>query len=234
MRIAAIADLHCRVNNREEIARILEGARGEADVLVLAGDLTDNGLVEEAEALLEIVRGLEMPVIGILGNHDHEGGKADEICQTLIQGGVNMLDGTNCEVNGVGFVGTKGFCGGFGTCVVQPFGEDALKAFVRIGMEEAINLENAVAKLNTEHKVAVLHYAPIADTLVGEPEQLFPFLGSERLANALGRQRVDVIVHGHAHHGSPSGITRDGIPVYNVSRFVQMSHFQRSYCTIEL
>jgi Icc-related predicted phosphoesterase len=233
MKIAAIADLHCRINYEEKMDEILEGVAGNADVLVMAGDLTDTGLPEEAETLVSALQKLPMPKIGILGNHDHESGQADEVKRIMEGGGVTILDGSLYEIGEVGFVGTKGFCGGFGSTMVQPFGEEALKTFIRIGIEEAITLENAVAKLHSKYKVAVLHYAPVQDTLQGEPLELHSFLGSQRLGNALDRQKVDVIVHGHAHHGIPEARTSEGIPVHNVSRFVQQAHNGKCFCLIE-
>jgi uncharacterized protein len=233
MKIAAIADLHCRVNFSEQIDAILEGVAGQADVLVMAGDLTDTGLPEEAEVLVTALNKLDIPKIGILGNHDHESGLAEEVKKVMEAGGVIILDGSLHEVGEVGFVGTKGFCGGFGSTMVQPFGEEALKTFIHTGIEESLTLENAAAKLNCKYKMAVLHYAPIKDTLAGEPLELHSFLGSQRLGNALDRQRVDVIVHGHAHHGAPQGRTSEGIPVHNVSRFVQLAYTGKCYCLIE-
>ncbi|HEX2979058.1 MAG TPA: metallophosphoesterase [Anaerolineaceae bacterium] len=234
MRVAAIADIHCRANTPELIPQILEGVGDAADVLLLAGDLTDTGLPDEAECLVEQLQKIDMPKIGILGNHDHESGHPEEIKKVLKEGGITVLDGTLHEIGEVGFVGTKGFCGGFGENLVQPFGEAALKDFIRTGIDEAMTLENALAKLSCKHKVAILHYAPVKDTLIGEPPELFPFLGSSRLANAIDRRGVDVIVHGHAHHGSPSGKTAGNIPVHNVSRYVQFKNFQRCYCVFDL
>ncbi|HZW03579.1 MAG TPA: metallophosphoesterase, partial [Anaerolineaceae bacterium] len=192
MKIAAIADIHCRVTAEDEIATLLGEVRQSADLLIIAGDLTDNGQTEEAQLLVSLLRRLAIPVIAILGNHDHEAGLADEIVETLTGGGVIVLDGTVYEIGPIGFAGTKGFCGGFGNCIVQPFGEKALKKFVQVGIEEAINLENALAKMHCEHKIVMLHYAPIPDTLEGEPPELYPFLGSTRFANAVDRQGADV------------------------------------------
>lgn len=234
MKIAAIGDVHCRVETRELVQELLWPIKGQADVLVITGDLTDSGLPEEAETLVPQLHRLEMPVVAILGNHDHESGKVAEIEQILIEGGINFLNGTTVQIDGVGFVGTKGFCGGFGDSLVQPFGEAALKTFIRTGIDEALILENALATLKTERRVGVLHYAPVKATLEGEPPEIFPFLGCSRLANALDRHGVDVIVHGHAHHGFPEGRTAGNIPVYNVCRFVQMAHTGKPYCMITL
>lgn len=234
MRIAAIADLHCRVGEEETLRKILADIDREADVLVLAGDLTDNGLPAELEILLAELSKLEKPVVAVLGNHDHEGGHSEKLTLMLDEAGVHVLEGTAIEINGVGFGGTKGFCGGFEQHLIQPFGESALKKFIKASIDEAVNLENALAKLNCEYKIAILHYSPIKETLMGESSELFPFLGCSRLENALDRQKVNIAVHGHAHHGSPSGLTAGNVPVHNVSRFVQSQHTGKPYCIIEV
>ncbi len=234
MKIAAIADLHCRANSAGAIRGLLEGVERDAQVLILAGDLTDTGLPAEMETLLHELAGFTRPIVAVLGNHDHESDQAGQLAAMLRGAGVNLLDGSVCEIGGVGFVGTKGFCGGFDGGLVQPFGERALKTFIQAGIDEAVRLESALAKLDCPHRVGVLHYAPIEATLAGEPQALYAFLGSSRLANALDRRRVDVIVHGHAHHGSPEGHTAGGTPVYNVSRFVQTRYTQRPYCLLSV
>jgi uncharacterized protein len=234
VRIAAIADLHCRPASHGMIRAMLEQVPDEADVLLLAGDLTDNGSIEEANLLMEEISFLDMPILAVLGNHDHESGQAEAVSEALRAGGLILMDGTSHEIDGVGFVGTKGFCGGFGKTLVQPFGEAALKTFIKTSIDEAVQLENALVKLDCKQRVAVLHYAPIRETLQGEPKELFPFLGSSRLCNALDRQGVDLIVHGHAHHGSPQGVTQSGIPVHNVSRFVQEKNRGKPYCVFDV
>jgi len=235
VKILAMGDIHCRLDTDSLIQKLIGELGHDFDVLLLAGDLTDNGLVEEAEVLAKQLKADTVPTIGILGNHDHEKGKAEEITTVMRDGGVIMLDGTGYEVGGVGFVGTKGFCGGFDENLIQPFGEDALKTFIRNSIDEALRLENALTKLiDCQHKVALMHYAPIKATLVGEPVELFPFLGTSWLADAVDRRGADVIFHGHAHHGSPFGRTRGNIPVHNVSRFVQMEATGKPYCMIEI
>lgn len=234
MRIAAIADLHCRAGSTGAIRPLLEGVEQEADLLILAGDLTDTGLPDEINVLESELQGFSLPIIAVLGNHDHESDQAKALTEMLCNNGITVLDGTVCEVEGIGFVGTKGFCGGFDNLAIQPFGERALKKFIKSSIDEAVRLENALAKLTNRRKVAVLHYAPVKDTLAGEPLELHPFLGSSRLANALDRQGVNVIVHGHAHHGAPQGRTPQGIPVYNVSHFVQSRVGLRPYLILEV
>jgi hypothetical protein len=221
VRLAALADLHCRVGSGPEVRRLLEGVGGEADALVLPGDLTDTGLPAEMLELLDPLAELALPVVAVLGNHDHESDQAERLAHMLAEAGIRVLEGSVCEIDGVGFVGTKGFCGGFDGRMVQPFGERTLKTFIQASIDEAVQLENALARLeDCPRRVAVLHYAPVPQTLAGESPELYPFLGSSRLASALDRRRVDLIVHGHAHHGSPEGRTPGGIPVHNVSRFV--------------
>lgn len=232
MRIAAIADLHCRVNST--VGPMFEGVEERADLLILAGDLTDTGLPAEMAVLLEEIKRFSIPIISVTGNHDHENDKVDELIQMMRDVGILVLEGNGIEIEGVGFVGAKGFCGGFDERMVQPFGERAIKDFIKAGIDEAVLLENAVTKLDVEKKVAILHYSPIRQTLEGESLELFPFLGSSRLASALDRHRVDVAVHGHAHHGAPEGRTQGGTRVYNVCRFVQQRCCGRCYMVFEV
>jgi Icc-related predicted phosphoesterase len=234
MRIAAIGDLHCRINTPDLVAGILPDVKKQADVLLLTGDLTDRGLPEEAHSLVQQLSALSLPILAVLGNHDHESEQEEEITRIFTEAGIIMLDNTAYEIDNVGFAGTKGFCGGFGRNVIQPFGEKAIKKFAQTGMKEAVSLEVVLANLECEHKVAVLHYAPILDTLQGEPPEIFAFLGSEHLGVALDRQGVELAVHGHAHHGAPEGKTAGGIPVHNVSRYVQEQNFGQSYRVFEI
>lgn len=234
MRLAAIGDLHCRARSEGVIRELLAGVEEEADVLALAGDLTDTGLPEEMEVLVRELAGLSLPLLAVLGNHDHESDHAEQLVAMLRDAGVCVLEATVCEIDGVGFVGTKGFCGGFDRLSVQPFGERALKAFIRASIDEAVALENAAAKLDTPPKVAILHYSPVPGTLEGEARELYPFLGSSRLAGALDRQAFDLIVHGHAHHGCREARTPRGTPVHNVCRFVRARAGERPYAVFDL
>jgi Icc-related predicted phosphoesterase len=159
-----------------------------------------------------------MPVVAVLGNHDFESGKADEVTKILAEGGVRVLDGDSCEFHGIGFAGVKGFCGGFGTGALGPWGEDMIKRFVREAVDEALKLETALARLRTTHRIAVLHYAPVKETVEGEPVEVYAFLGSSRLEEPLARYPVSAVFHGHAHRGRLEGRTRSGVPVYNVAR----------------
>jgi Icc-related predicted phosphoesterase len=217
VRIAALGDLHCPRTGTDVLTPLLARMAQEADVLVLCGDLTDRGTEEEARALARTLGGLKVPVVAVLGNHDCESGKPDAVRAALADAGVHVLDGEAVEVHGVGFAGVKGFGGGFGERALQPWGEAVVKAFVREAVDEALKLESALAKLRTEHRVAVLHYAPVEGTVKGEPPEIFPFLGSSRLEEPLTRYAVSAVFHGHAHTGSPEGRTRADAPVYNVA-----------------
>jgi len=218
VRVGAMGDLHYTKFPEAGMREMLAQAGRECDVLLLCGDLTDHGLPEEAHGLArEIHSAVGVPVIGVLGNHDFEGGKQEEIKAILNESGIRMLDGDACEVEGVGFAGIKGFCGGFGKRALGPWGEDIIKAFVHEAVNEALKLESALARLRGRPRVAVLHYSPIQETVEGEPVEIFPFLGSSRLEEPLQRYPVNVVFHGHAHRGQPEGKTAAGIPVYNVS-----------------
>ena len=235
MRVAAIGDLHCRVDTPNLIEQLLGGVEDQADVLAIAGDLTDTGKPDEAEVLMEQLSRLNLPMIATLGNHDHESGKPEEVARIVREGGVQLLEATGLVIDGVGFAGTKGFSGGFGESLVMPFGEAELKTFILTGINEAIRLQKALIELkDCSHRMAILHYSPIRETLIGESPEIFAFLGTSRLAAALDTCRVDAIVHGHAHHGSPTGRTLGNTPVYNVSRYVQSQYNGRPYCLIDL
>ena len=173
---------------------------------MVAGDLTNFGRPEEMEPLLSVLVRLRIPTIAVLGNHDYECGKEAELIRMMTAEGIKVLDGTGYERDGVGFAGTKGFIGGFGRGVLTAFGEPEIKAFVKASIDEAIKLERAMSQLRTPKRVVVLHYAPIAGTVSGEAQEIYPY-----------RHGADLIVHGHAHHGSLDGKTTAGIPVHNVA-----------------
>jgi Icc-related predicted phosphoesterase len=217
VRIAAVGDLHLGRTPETPTQALLRQMSEEADIVVLCGDLTDTGHPDDARRLVKELGVVRVPIVAVLGNHDYELGRTDELQQILCDAGVQVLDGTACEVLGVGFAGTKGFCGGFGRRALGPWGEKMIKQFVQEALGEALKLETALGRLRTEHKIAVLHYAPIEDTVVGEPLEIYPFLGSSRLEEPLNRYPVDAVVHGHAHHGSAEGRTTAGVPVFNVS-----------------
>jgi len=217
MRIAALADLHFSPQRYDRIRDPLGRVRDEADVLVIAGDLTNYGKKEEMESLLNALVRIRVPIIAVLGNHDYESNQQDELIRMMTAEGIKVLDGTAYERDGVGFAGTKGFLGGFGRGVLTAFGEPQIKAFVQAGIDEALKLERALMQLQTEKRVVVLHYAPIPETIRGEPEQIYPYLGTARLAEVVDRHGAALVFHGHAHHGSLTGKTTAGVPVHNVA-----------------
>jgi Icc-related predicted phosphoesterase len=218
LRVAAIGDVHATPSApgrwRETFVEISQ----RADILCLCGDLTNHGTAEEAQALAEDLRSCTVPVLAVLGNHDHHEGKADLVQRIAREAGVRFLEDEVHTQDGVGFAGVKGFGGGFDGRMLDAFGEPAVKAFVQETLNEVLRLEHALKSLDTDRTVVVLHYAPVAATVAGEPESIFPFLGSSRLAEAIDRYpTVRAILHGHAHHGSHEGRTSKGIPVFNAA-----------------
>jgi Icc-related predicted phosphoesterase len=234
VRVAAIGDLHCRVGSDGMVRRLLDGVQDEADVLLLAGDLTNLGLAQEMELLLDELAIYRMPMLAVMGNHDHESDQVDVLAKLMRDAGVVVLDGDVHEVDGVEFVGMKGAWGGFGVHRLHPFGERLLKEYIMTSVHEAERLEDALQRLHGERRVAMLHYAPIAGTVQGECPEIYPFLGFSLFADAIDRYGVDVIVHGHAHHGSPEGATPGGIPVHNVSRYVLSRTLRQAYRVFEV
>lgn len=216
-RVAALGDFHHDGTRRGELREIFAEAQREADALVLCGDMTTHGDERQMRSFLDELDGVSVPVVAVLGNHDHESGAPDTATQLLAGAGVHVLDGDNVVIDGVGFAGTKGFGGGFGRGLLSGFGERETKAFVQAGVDEALKLERALSSLMTEVKIVVLHYAPVPATLAGEPEAIWPFLGTSRLMNAIDTFEATVAFHGHAHIGSEEGVTDGGVPVYNVA-----------------
>lgn len=218
VRIAAVGDFHCGEQDVGAYRPLFARANQEADVLVLAGDLTRWGTPAEMRVVVGELADVKIPIVAVLGNHDHESGQLTEAFAILRERGVHILDGDTFELNDqVGFAGTKGFMGGFGRGTLTAFGEASTKAFVDCTQEEVKKLELALRKLATPIRVAVMHYAPVVDTVVGEPEVIFPFLGTDRLAEPLDRYGAAVAFHGHAHVGTFRGKTPGGVPVFNVS-----------------
>ena len=235
LRVAAIGDLHVMEDSVAPYRELFAEISSSADVLVLCGDLTNFGKTGEAEILAEDIRACSIPVIGVLGNHDYECGQPEEVARILHEAGMTVLDEQATEIDGVGFAGVKGFMGGYGRGELAPFGEPIAKAFVDEAMNEARKLENGLRSLRTERSVAVLHYSPVVDTLEGEPIEIFQYLGSARLADAIDRfDHVKAVVHGHAHHGKYEGQTMRGVPVYNVAQFVVREQFKRPYALLEI
>lgn len=217
MRIAATADLHFTPERYTPLRDQMNHVRDEADVLLIAGDLTNFGQPEEMEPLVNALVRLRVPVIVVLGNHDYENGKEVELVRMMTAEGIKVLDGSAYERDGVGFAGTKGFVGGFGRGMLTAFGEPEIKTFVRAGIDEAVKLERAMSQLRTQKRVVVLHYSPIVGTVEGETPEIYPFMGTSRLAEVVDRHGADFVVHGHAHHGKLDGKTTAGVPVHNVA-----------------
>lgn len=217
MRIAATADLHFTPAQHSTLLDQLNRVRNEADLLVLAGDLTNFGQPDEMEPLLNVIVRSRVPTVAVLGNHDYESGRQSELARMMSAAGIKVLDGTAYERDGVGFAGTKGFVGGFGRNMLTAFGEIEIKQFVQASIDEALKLERAMSQLRTKKRVVVVHYSPIASTVEGERAEILPFLGTSRLAEVVDRHGADLVVHGHAHNGRLEGKTVGGCPVYNVA-----------------
>lgn len=229
MRIAATADLHDGI--REMMSRV----RGEADLLVLAGDLTNYGRPPEMESLLNALVRLRVATVAVLGNHDYESGQEQELIRLMSGEGIKVLDGTAYERDGVGFAGTKGFPGGFGRGVLTAFGEPEVKAFVQAAINETMKLERALSLLRTPKRVVVLHYAPVADTVRGEPMDIYPYLGSSRMGEVVDRHGANLVLHGHAHRGALEGKTTAGVPVHNVAlTLLQQQNPSRAFLVFDV
>jgi Icc-related predicted phosphoesterase len=217
VRLAAVGDLHVTKHSDAMLQPLMASVASAADLLLLAGDLTDYGLPDEARVLARALGAIRMPIVAVLGNHDVEAGKEEEVRQILTDAGVILLDGDATDVNGIGIAGTKGFGGGFGRGTLGAWGEPAVKQFVHEAINEALKLETALARLRTPQRIALLHYAPVQQTVEGEPVEIFPFLGTSRLEEPIGRFPVSLVLHGHAHRGSLEGFTNTKVPVYNVA-----------------
>lgn len=218
VRVAAVGDFHVGEKDggmyREAFARVND----EADVLLLAGDLTRRGTPAEIDVVIKELQDVRVPILAILGNHDHESGQPEKVNEALRARGVHLLDEAPFELNEhVGFAGVKGYMGGFGRYTLTAFGEAETKTFVSATLDEVQKLEYSLRRLSTPVRVVLLHYAPILDTVMGEPEQILAFLGNDRLVEPIDRFGAAVVFHGHAHHGTFRGQTPGGVPVFNVS-----------------
>jgi uncharacterized protein len=230
IRVAAAGDLHCAEPLRERVARAFAGLRGQADVVLLAGDLTTHGEPEEAAVLADACRDLDLPVYAVLGNHDYHANRCDELVAVLEEAGIVVLRRSYAvhELGGIelGIVGGKGFVGGFPGAELPDFGEPLLREVYAETTREVDALEEGLEAVAGCHKVVVLlHYAPIPETLVGEPETIWAFLGSSRLAAPIGAHRPDLVLHGHAHRGSFEGALGP-VPVRNVAVHVLGKDFE--------
>jgi Icc-related predicted phosphoesterase len=225
-RIAAVGDIHVRETDKGKWVEYFKEVSKQADILLICGDLTDTGDEGEAQVLSEELRSCTVPVVAVLGNHDFEKGRHKLIRQIVQRENIHILDGEAIVIGDVGFAGVKGFGGGFDNHLLSMFGEGAMKAFVQEAVDEALRLDRALARLDAEYavtkKIAILHYSPIKETVIGEPEPIYPFLGCSRLAEPLNRREVVAAFHGHAHIGTLEGQTSGGVKVFNVSKPILM------------
>jgi Icc-related predicted phosphoesterase len=222
VRIAAVGDIHVGVESAGQLRPHFEHLAERADVLLLAGDLTRVGAREEAAVLADELDDIGVPVVAVLGNHDHHSDEADIVVGLLDDVGVRVLEGatSTLDIGGttLGIAGAKGFGGGFAGACGSEFGEPEMRAFMMHSREVACTLERALASLHTDVRVALTHYSPAEATLQGERLELYPFLGSYLLAEAVDRSGADLVVHGHAHNGAERGVTPGGVPVRNVAQ----------------
>lgn len=239
IKIAAVGDIHVRESDHGKWLDYFKDISEHADVLLLCGDLTDTGKESEAHVLAEELHACKIPVVAVLGNHDYDAGQQEAIKKALNKDDVHILDGDSVVVCNVGFAGVKGFGGGFDRGMLSMFGEKMMKQFVQEAVDEALRLENALVRLESDHadikKIAVLHYAPIKETIMGEPEQIYPFLGCSRLVEPINRRQVQAAFHGHAHVGTLEGQTSTGIKVFNVSKpLLQNAGYEIPYFLFEI
>jgi Icc-related predicted phosphoesterase len=225
IRIAAAADLHFGLESGGTLRGALEDLPTRADALLLAGDLTQRGEIAEAAVFAAEVEGLELPIIAVLGNHDYESDEQKAIRDILETVGITVLEGESVTIDTeggrLGVAGLKGFGGGYAGASGSDFGEPEMKAFIRHTRDGAAQLEDALDELDdVDVRIALLHYSPVRDTLQGEPPEIFPFLGSYLLAEAIDRAGADLVLHGHAHRGVEKGVTPGGIRVRNVAQHV--------------
>ncbi|MFF8606606.1 metallophosphoesterase [Streptomyces sp. NPDC015346] len=225
IRVAAVGDIHLGEDSRGTLRPAFETLGESADVLLLAGDLTRHGTVAEARVVAEEVEGLPVPVVAVLGNHDYHDDAQHAITEVLGDAGVEVLEGSGVVIpvqgTRLGIAGTKGFGGGFPGRSAGEFGEPVMKAFVRHSRDCAQGLRRALRELADREcttRIALTHFSPVPDTLAGEPLEIFPFLGSYLLAEAVDEAGADLAVHGHAHLGAEHGVTPGGVRVRNVAQ----------------
>jgi Icc-related predicted phosphoesterase len=221
IRIAAVGDLHFAEDALGTLAPRWRELAEHADVLVLAGDLTNVGSHAQAQALAEELSDIPVPIVAVLGNHDFHAGTPDLVRQSLESAGAHVLEGNavTLAVGGrtLGIAGVKGFGGGFPGACGHAFGEPEMKLFIDLTEQAAAQLESALVHLDADLKVALTHYAPVKDTLAGERLEIYPFLGAFQLGEAIDRGGAHLALHGHAHHGAERGLTPRGVPVRNVA-----------------
>lgn len=224
IRIAAAGDIHFDRRSAGRLNRHWSLLEGSADILLLAGDLTQVGHVDEARVLASELSNCPVPVVGVFGNHDYHMDQNDQIRECLQESGVVLLEREVVTLAAgdasVGIVGMKGFGGGFIGACGSDFGEPEMKSFIRHTKVLAGELRDSLENLETDYKIALLHYAPIPDTLFGEKKEIYPFLGSYLLGEAIDQAGADIVFHGHAHRGVERGETAGGVPVRNVAQHV--------------
>jgi Icc-related predicted phosphoesterase len=225
-KIAAVADLHTKSTDKGKWADYFRDISKQADILLIGGDLTDTGDEAEAQVLSEELKNCIIPVVAVLGNHDHEKGRQKLIRQIIQNDNVHILDGEAVVIGNIGIAGIKGFGGGFDHHMLSMFGEESMKSFVKEAVNQALSLDRALNRIDQGQdqenikKIVLMHYAPIVATCIGEPEQIYPFLGCSRLAEPFSRSEIAAVFHGHVHKGVMIAETHDGLKVYNVSRSV--------------
>jgi Icc-related predicted phosphoesterase len=237
IRVAAVGDVHVGADTDDRLRVGWEHVGRHADALLLAGDLTRCGTPEEAGNLIAALRDVDVPIVAVLGNHDHHAERADEVADVLAGAGVCVLEGSSVVLDlpagRLGVAGVKGFGGGFAPAHATAFGEREMKSFVEHTERVASDLDRALDELDAvecDARIALLHYSPVPGTLVGEPLEIYPFLGSQLLAEVIDRHEPQLTLHGHAHAGSHEGRTLGGVPVRNVA----MPVLGRAYCVFEL
>lgn len=221
IRIAAVGDVHYDRRSGGRLSKFMDSLSNSADLLLLAGDLTQVGSIEEISVLADDLAESPVPVVSVLGNHDFHSNQQDRIMEILARARVTVLErsSVSLEINGhsIGIVGLKGFGGGFMGACGSDFGEPEMKSFIRTTKSLAETLRGSLLELRTDYKVALTHYSPCEETLLGEKKEIYPFLGSYLLAEAIDEGGADIAFHGHAHHGTERGMTAGGIPVRNVA-----------------
>ena len=221
IRVAAIADVHFSQDSAGRLRQFWSQVHTQADVMLLAGDLTTHGERKQAAVLARELEVVEVPIIAVLGNHDYHTDAEHEVRDELERAGIIVLEGESATISvggaTLGVAGTKGFGGGFAGSSLTPFGEPEMKAFIYHTEALADRLEENLSRLECDYRVALLHYSPVKETLAGERLEIFPFMGSYLFAEAVNSAGADLILHGHAHHGQEKGVTARGIPVRNVA-----------------
>lgn len=236
VRVAAVGDLHARLDRPGRLRRAFKAVNEEAELLLLAGDLTDHGALEEAEMVVDELSVVRVPKVAVLGNHDHESGHAAQLAVILGRGGIRVLDGeVYVHEDRLGIAGVKGFCGGFGEATLEPWGEAMVKQFVLEAVNESLKLETALARVRRfERRVALMHYAPVHETIEGENPELAPFLGCSRLSEPLDKFAATLAIHGHAHRGQLRGRTQRGHPVFNAAMELLDERLGRRFLVLEI